>query len=322
MAVTGRIVRAVRRRTIEPLFRLLDQRFSGLAERIEAHTVNLARHHESINEQIVGAYNEGLNTTRALVRTEGEAVGEYVLAMARVEERITRALEARAVDALPHDPARLDDEVADYLNWALSADGLGREPGLAPERAVEVRFAAGGPVLADVRARVIDVPLVHARCGSRTGLRVLDLGGHRRTLALELASLGHDVVALDPRGYPYAHPGLEEVRATWESWRGPDQPFDVVVGLAAAVDRDLLERASKWIGPGGEIVLSVEWHGPATSPFAPTAEALSALVPGLVPVVVQRFARVGPTGWVPVEAPGTPDPGVADRLAVFTFRAA
>lgn len=278
MAVRGRLVHAVRRRTVEPFFRVLDLRFAAMAERIEAHTVNLARHHESINEQIVGAYNEGLNTTRALVRTEGEAVGEYVLAMARIEERILRALEARTADA-----PLLDAEV-------------------------------GSP-------RVVDVPHVHARAVGCGPLRVLDIGGHARPLAFELACLGHEVVVLDPQGSVFTHPSLHAVAATCETWRGPDAPFDLVVGLETTVDAELLERLSKWLAPSGEIVVSVRWTGAADAAVAPEADALAARVPALVPVAVARYVRTGATTWAPAGA-AAGAAAEADRLAVFHLRSA
>jgi hypothetical protein len=340
MSVFGKFVRRPARRVSAPALRALDVRLARTAERLEAHTVNLARHHESINEQIVSAYNEGLNTTRALVRVEGEAVGEYVLAMARIEERLTRAIEMLKVDALPRDLARVDVPVAEYLNWVSSAGGLLAEKDLYVNHAVDLRVEPGTARVAGVNERIVELPFAHAACAAEPGARVLDVGSCESVFALELASLGHSVVALDPRNYPFRHPNLEPVQATVSSWRGPDQPFDIITcisavehfgvgsyGLAEERDADhaAMRRFKEWLRPGGRLVLTVPFGRADRTELQRVYDeaTFSELAQGFDVEEQRIYRRVDATTWVPVlsgERPAwtTDSPGVA--AAVLRLR--
>ena len=333
MSALGKVVRRPARRLTAPLLRALDLRLARTAERIEMHTVNLARHHEAINEQIVGAYNEGLNTTRALVRTEGEAVGEYVLAMARIEERLTRAIEMSKIDALPRDVASVDWSVADYLNWVASSEGLLAGGGFFVNHAVDVRVEPGAVRLAGVNERVVELPHAHSLLAGRSAAHVLDVGSNESVLALELASLGHNVVALDPRGYPFRHPNLTEARSTVSAWRGPDEPFDVITCISAVehfgigaytlaeepdADRSAMRRFAEWLAVDGELLLTVPFGRAAQSALQRVYDesSLAALVGEFQVAQRHVYRRVDAVTWVVVGAGedvvwSTETPGVA-----------
>jgi hypothetical protein len=333
MSAFGKVVRPPVRRLTAPLLRALDIRLARTAERIEAHTVNLARHHEAINEQIVGAYNEGLNTTRALVRTEGEAVGEYVLAMARIEERLTRAIEMSKIDALPREVSSLDWPVADYLNWVSSSDGLLAGGGLFVNHAVDLRVEPGSVRVAGVNERVVELPHAHGLLAGRAAARVLDIGSHESVLALELASLGHHVVALDPRGYPFRHPNLTEVRSTVSAWRGPDTPFDAITCISAVehfgigayalteehdADHLAMRRFADWLAADGELLLTVPFGRAERTALQRVYDesSLAALVGDFHVEQRHVYRRVDAVIWVLVGADenvvwSTEAPGVA-----------
>jgi 2-polyprenyl-3-methyl-5-hydroxy-6-metoxy-1,4-benzoquinol methylase len=333
MSVIGKYLRPPARRVAAPVFRALDLRLARHAERLEAHTVNLARHHESINEQIVSSYNEALNTSRALVRTEGEAVGEYVLAMARIEERIVRAIEGLKVDAMPRTLDAVDWPAADYLSWVSSADGLLAMGDLFVNHAIDLRVEPGLARLAGVNERIVELPLAHAVCAGMPGSRVLDVGSCESILALELASLGHEVVALDPRRYPFSHTGLTTVQATVDAWRGPEVPFDIITcisaiehfgigsyGLAQEVEADhrAMARFSEWLKPDGRLVLSVPYGRSNRTELQRVYDdaSLGALTAPFVEESRRVFRRIDATQWVPVDPSDPPvwtddAPGVA-----------
>ncbi len=333
MSVIGKYLRPPARRVARPLLQALDVRLARNAERIEAHTVNLARHHEAINEQIVGAYAEGLNTTRALVRTEGEAVGEYVLAMARIEERIVRAIEQLKVEAMPRELAAVDWPTADYLNWVTAERGLLAAGDLHLNYAVDRRIEPGAARVVGVNERIVELPYAHQVCGRRPDARVLDVGSCESTFALELASLGHETVALDPRHYPFTHPRLRYVQATVGAWRGPDEPFDVITclsavehfgvgsyGLAAdrGADHEAMGRFREWLVPGGLLVLTVPYGNAAVTELQRVYDdaGLAALTEGFSVDDRRIYRRLGATVWAPVPVAETPvwsddAPGVA-----------
>jgi hypothetical protein len=317
MSALGKLVRTPARRVAAPVLRALDFRLARTAERLEAHTVNLARHHESINEQIVSAYNEGLNTTRALVRVEGEAVGEYVLAMARIEERLMRAIEMLKVDALPRDVAGVDWQVADYLNWVASSDGLLAQHDLYVNHAVDLRVEPGSARVAGVNERIVELPFAHAACATTPGVHVLDVGSCESVLALELASVGHRVVALDPRRYPFRHPNLTSVQATVSAWRGPEEPFDVITCISAIehfgigayglgeerdADHAAMRRFTEWLRPGGRLVLTAPFGQADLTELQRVYDdtSFTALTEGFDLEERRVYRRVDTTTWVPV----------------------
>lgn len=322
MSFIGKYVRPPARRVAAPLLRALDVRLANTAERLEAHTVNLARHHEAINEQIVNAYAEGLNTTRALVRTEGEAVGEYVLAMARIEERLTRAVEMEKVEALPRRLADVDDASGSYLTWLVSPDGLFAQAGIDFAGPSALRVGPQGIEVTAVDERVVLVPRVHSLVAARPASRVLTVGAGR--VGIELASLGHRVVALDTRPAAVAHPNLTAVHAELDAWRGPDQPVDVAIWLAleapAAVDG--VRRVASWLRDGGALLLAVPFGRPGDAVHDDASLGRLVTDAGLDLEERHVFRRVDATTWVPVAAEEAPVwTGDARGVALVQLRA-
>jgi hypothetical protein len=132
----------------------------------------------------------------------------------------------------------------------------------------------------DVNERIVEVPYALA-VASRlaAGSLALDVGAAESTLALSLASLGIETIALDRRPYPLAHPRLTAVMAKVEEWSGPPRPLDAVfcvstiehIGLghygedeaSADQDRVTMKRLLDWIADDGVLVLTApygRWH--------------------------------------------------------------
>ena len=125
----------------------------------------------------------------------------------------------------------LSAPVAAALDWAQGPDGYAAQAGLWFNPPVPVEHQAGAVGVLLVNERVVEQPWVFARVGTAP-LRVLDLGGAESTVALSLATLGHDVTVVDPRGYPVAHPNLTAAAEKLED-HAPAAPYDVAVALSA-----------------------------------------------------------------------------------------
>ncbi len=125
----------------------------------------------------------------------------------------------------------LDAPTAAALNWADGPDGFAAQAGLWFNPPVPVEHVAGGVDVLLVNERIVEQPFVFAQVGL-SPRRILDLGGSESTVALSLATLGHEVTVVDPRGYPLAHPGLTVDAVRLEEHR-PAAPYDVAIALSA-----------------------------------------------------------------------------------------
>ncbi len=174
--------------------------------------------------------------------------------------------------------ADLSESVAGALNWAEGPDGYAAQAGVWFNPPVPVEHRAGAAGILLVNERIVEQPFVFAQVGAAPQ-RILDLGGAESTVALSLATLGHDVTVVDPRGYPVAHPNLTIVAERLET-HAAAAPYDVAVALSAvehfglghyagaegsADDRAALARLRELVRPGGRLVLTV--------PFAAQASA-------------------------------------------------
>jgi SAM-dependent methyltransferase len=174
--------------------------------------------------------------------------------------------------------ADLSAPVAGALNWAEGPDGYAAQAGVWFNPPVPVEHRAGGAGILLVNERIVEQPFVFAQVGAAPQ-RILDLGGAESTVALSLATLGHAVTVVDPRGYPVAHPNLTVAPVRLED-HAPSEPYDVAVALSAVEhfglghyeagppsqdDRAALAQLRELVRPGGRLVLTV--------PFAAEASA-------------------------------------------------
>ena len=168
--------------------------------------------------------------------------------------------------------------VLDLLNWASSYASPAAQIGMWFNPPVYVGLQPGGRAQVDVNERIVEVPYALAVAARLPmGSLALDLGAAESTLALSLASLGIDTIALDRRPYPLSHPRLTAVMEKVEDWAGPPRPLDAVfclstvehIGLgyygedSAGPDQDRLtmNRLLGWIADDGILVF--------TAPYGP-----------------------------------------------------
>jgi hypothetical protein len=69
--------------------------------------------------------------------------------------------------------------------------------------------------------------------------RVVDVGGAERRLGAELATLGYEVLGVDPRPYRHEHPALEPLPTTLEDLGPRDEVYDAAVALDGVSEEGL-----------------------------------------------------------------------------------
>jgi SAM-dependent methyltransferase len=177
--------------------------------------------------------------------------------------------------ALPMDTAR-------FLDWAEGPNGPAARAGawFNPPVAAHYRENAVGILL--VNERIVEQPYVFAAVASLARpARILDVGGAESTVALSLASLGHQVDVVDPRGYSLAHPNLRRHAMRLDELPAELQ-FDAAIALSSiehfgvgaygqpARDDERLDRAAlaeirERLTAGGVLVLTVPCAAASTA---------------------------------------------------------
>jgi 2-polyprenyl-3-methyl-5-hydroxy-6-metoxy-1,4-benzoquinol methylase len=204
---------------------------------------------------------------------------------------------------------------ADVLNRSLGYKGIAAQAGVFVNEPIVHAYGPGTVRIAGVNERIVEVPFVFRESHRFTpGSRVIDVGASESLVSLSLASLGHQVTAVDPRGYLVDHPNLTQVRSTLQELDSPE-PFDAAVLLSMiehvgidhyeqAVDPDadlqLMARLRELVRPEGLLLL--------TTPFGRARDAgfqriyddvrLRRLLEGWTVSSVEVVEQTTPTSWV------------------------
>jgi SAM-dependent methyltransferase len=166
---------------------------------------------------------------------------------------------------------RLDDKAyyTEYVNRELSDRGKIAQAGLWLDPPVSVQLHGGEPRLVAVTPRIVEHIFAHTRL-PRPPARALALGCAATTNALEMASLGFEVVGVDIRPLPLAHPNFRMVSADPGQLPLPDDSFDVAVSLSAVGnetdDRGAIAEVRRVLKPGGRLISSVPFGLPIVTP--------------------------------------------------------
>ena len=217
----------------------------------------------------------------------------------RVAEVAQRSADLAAQTLVNRSLAELGEGGADLLNYASSHRGFAAQAGLWINHPVVLNHRRGKVELDRVNERIVELPYVlGALACLPAGSHILDFGATESLLALYLASLGHDVVALDQRPYLFTHPRLCVVTCLAEEWEGPQRPFDAIVSLSTLehvglghygdrqapldLDRQILERFRDWLRPEGRLILTAPYGQWNVDELQRTydAEHLAALLDG------------------------------------------
>jgi len=219
----------------------------------------------------------------------------------RLQERLEDLddLGRQMLQALGHERARhggidvdlaaLGPAQAAFLNWADSPFGYAAQAGLWFNPPVPLEHRPGAVDVLLVNERIVEQPYVFAAVAAAAGgepQRVLDVGGAESTVGLSLASLGHDVTIVDPRGCRLRHPRLTAVASRLEELPEGGEPFDIAVALSAIehfglehygtprgvgrADIEALAHIRRRLRPGGTLVLTVPLGAPSVDGFQRT----------------------------------------------------
>jgi SAM-dependent methyltransferase len=167
--------------------------------------------------------------------------------------------------------------------------------------------------VSEVNERIVEIPFVHARV---EGPRVLDVGCCESQLPLELASLGYEVVAVDLRPYPLAHPRLTAVREDVRRCSLTAGAFDTAIALSTVEhvglgfyaeapdpegDRAAVAAILRLLRPGGRFLLTVPFGRPLPGPGHRVYDeaGLRALTRGFAREELLCVARDGTGVWQP-----------------------
>lgn len=291
-----------------PMLRYFDRMFADVTVRLDERPPGVHALDASVN--LLGETLHEVQRIGEELRADARSLRELAL-LARVAEPGARH-KVEVGDPL----SALDQDTADLINWAISPVGMAGE-GLAwLNHGTTVSFAEGKVWIDNLNERVVELPWAHVKASTLTpGSRVLDVGSTEGLLAIELASCGHHVVALDPRPYPIAHPRVEAVASPVEEWDGPKQPLDAVFAISAvehfglghyveaAADRNLdriaLDRFAQWLRPGAPLLLTVPfgtWQVTELERVYDTGH-LAQLIDGWTVVERSVFARQGAMVW-------------------------
>lgn len=227
--------------------------------------------------------------------------------------------------------AELDPWVADLGNWFASHRSPQAEMGLWMNHPVVVRLFAGGVEVGAVNERIVEVPYVFGAVASLPAGPVVDLGAAESTVSLSLASSGRRTYAVEPRGYPFAHPNLEVVSVGVDAWEGPADPLAAVISLSTiehlglgsyaldggrpTADRDALDQVKGWLAPEGLLVLTAPYGRASVDEFQRVYDAstLERLLEGWSLDDLRFCRQADPLTWVPCPAAdltGAEVPGV------------
>lgn len=127
----------------------------------------------------------------------------------------------------------LSRDTAQFLNWAEGHEGPAARAGLWFNPPVPIKYDKDSVGVLLVNERIVEQPYVFgALAALPRAARILDVGGSESTVALSLASLGHEVHVVDPRGYPLQHPRLH-AHATRLDELPHDERFDAAIALSS-----------------------------------------------------------------------------------------
>lgn len=211
-------------------------------------------------EWILESLHPRLDLLETELRHATQALGESLLS------RRLATLASENDPALPGDTAR-------FLNWAEGHEGPAARASLWFNAPVPVMYAEDKVEVLLVNERIVEQPYVFgALAGLSRGARILDVGGAESTVALSLASLGHEVHVVDPRGYRLEHPDVH-VHAVAVGELASELRFDAAVALSSVehfglgaygtehdelrLDRAALADVHDRLVPGGLLVLTV-----------------------------------------------------------------
>jgi SAM-dependent methyltransferase len=320
-------VRRGARKVLAPINHLLDQRLGEVNQRVDgvhgAVAAWAARTGET--EELLGrnlsemaalldqvvADNEALRALQAETTAHVRALRDELGWLTSDVRSSLAGISAEHADG-PATLDRLDEHSADFLNKATGYLGLAAQAGVFVNEPVIVHYETGAVRVTDVNERIVELPFVFRGLAAvPSGASVIDIGSSESTVSLSLASLGHRVTTVDPRGYAFNHPNLAGLADVSEA---DDGAYDAAVvlstiehvgvahyGLEAEPDADieLMAVLATKLRPGGTLLLTTPFGDGRDGGFQRIydPERLRALLNPFEVVHVEIAQRHGLTEW-------------------------
>jgi len=337
-------IRAVLRRALGPGLRYFGVRFERLDEGLRSvgGSVNGVASEQSRLRELIEAYLSRHGSSETLIGRSLAAQQALLESMdvrqAALVERVDSLHDAMLLPILG-DPdlemGQLDRRGADYLNRATGWRGFASRAGVYINDPINYVYAPSSVQVLNINERIAELPFTFGEVAKvPPPARVLDIGSSESPVTLGLATLGYDVLAVDPRGYAFSHPNLS-VAAVEAQELDDREPFDLVVmlstiehvGIGHYVEADddvadlrVMERVAQLVRPGARLVL--------TTPFGVAAQdevqriydpaRLTKLLDGWDVEVVKILERVSDTQWDVVGDSIELPPGDVFRVAMVS----
>ncbi len=256
-----------------PLRRMLNERFRSVNSHVDWRTeklrVSLEENAQEHLDRIQAMVTNALQWTMQERLATDEGLATVLEALRLIEDKI----------------AQLQPDVQDLLDWANGPEGFAAQAGLWFNPPVTVTHTAAGAQVGLVNERIVEVPFTFAALAPMsTPSRLLDVGGAESTLALSLASMGHQVTVVDPRGYRLTHPNLRSIGCRFDELSGDVCDFDAAIALSAVehfglghyvpaveggehLDKEATARLRERVRTGGLLVLTVPLGEPSVDDF-------------------------------------------------------
>jgi SAM-dependent methyltransferase len=210
-----------------------------------------------------------------------EQVDHRVRALEEAEQNLRRALESLEKTSFASlDPERSAEAASLRVNQDVVRLGaVGRE-GPSFNGPTRVQLEHDTPRLLESSERVLDRIFVHTRL-PRPPARLLALGCGDGTGVLEMASLGFDVVGVDPHSLPLRHPNFTLLSSDSAELPLEDSSFDVCVALSslehiglgyrtderASADERAVAEVFRVLKHGGRFLVTVPFGSSSESPM-------------------------------------------------------
>lgn len=179
-----------------------------------------------------------------------------------------------------HTIEKMEERHYQRVNRELGWQGEIAKAGLWFNPPVIVQFGKGGPQVRGITERILEHIFVHTRL-PRPPARVLDLGCSESTNAIEMATLGYEVVGVDLRPLPLKHPSFTMVEANLSDMPFEDNSFDVAVALSTiehvglgwyteeergSSDQQTIAEVLRVLKPGGKFLLTTPFGRAGQTP--------------------------------------------------------
>lgn len=342
------MIRTLLRRTTAPMRAFFNVRFENLAVSVDhlAQTTSavvrdVTRSVEAVETHLgAAARQSSVDEVLAACEIVSEMARSVELAQRRLEALTDQvAIQISAVRSLRLDQVqaqidpesviprlfdvtldRLGPNTAILLNKGRLLNGIGEPSGLQINDGIALQYYPGGQRVASLNERLIENPFVFESLhGLATESSIVDIGSVESVLPLALAMRGHKVVALDPRGYAYTHPGLTAVDDTVAGWSGPDGQLAAITCVSAIehfgigfysqaksdgrADLAAMQTFKSWLAPDGVLVLTVPFGRQTIDDQQRVYDdaGISELMEGFTIRRREAYRRIDDLTWVPVD---------------------